>query len=131
MAIIKLLIDTDIFIDCLKGVRAARELFRTGNIDLYCSILTKKELLSKPGLTSSERKKILELLSKIEILRIDTDISSKFSILLTKYGGKPNVIVDYLVAATAWSKQLPLLTRNRKHFIQIQEIKLAPGYELN
>jgi predicted nucleic acid-binding protein len=130
MANLKLLIDTDIIIDCLKGIRAARELFRTQNIEVYCSVLSKKELFSKPGLTSSERKRILALLSKIKILRIDGDISSKYSILLNKYGENTNSIVDYLVAATAWSKQLPLLTRNRKHFIHIQEISLAPGYEI-
>ena len=130
MANLKLLIDTDIIIDCLKGIRAARELFRTQNIEVYCSVLSKKELFSKPGLTSSERKRILALLSKMKILRIDADISSKYSILLNKYGENPNSIVDNLVAATAWSKQLPLLTRNRKHFIHIQEINLAPGYEI-
>jgi predicted nucleic acid-binding protein len=130
MANLKLLIDTDIIIDCLKGIRAARELFRTQNIEVYCSVLSKKELFSKPGLTSSERKRILALLSKMKILRIDADISSKYSVLLNKYGENPNSIIDYLVAATAWSKQLPLLTRNRKHFIHIQEINLAPGYEI-
>ncbi len=56
MAKIRLLLDTDIIIDSLKGVRAAKELFRTRGIDLYCSILTKKELLSKKGLKDSERK---------------------------------------------------------------------------
>jgi predicted nucleic acid-binding protein len=130
MANLKLLIDTDIIIDCLKGIRAARELFRTQNIDVYCSVLSKKELFSKPGLTSSERKRILALLSKMKILKIDADITSKYSILLEKYGENPSSIVDYLVAATAWSKRLPLLTRNRKHFIHIREINLAPGYEI-
>ena len=130
MANLKLLIDTDIIIDCLKGIKTARELFRTQNIEVYCSVLSKKELFSKPGLTSSERKRILALLSKMKILRIDADISSKYSILLNKYGENPNMIIDYLVAATAWSKQLPLLTRNRKHFIHIQEINLAPGYDI-
>ena len=48
MANLKLLIDTDIIIDCLKGIRAARELFRTQNIEVYCSVLSKKELFSKP-----------------------------------------------------------------------------------
>ena len=43
MAKIRVLIDTDIIIDSLKGIRAAKELFRTEGVDLYCSILTKKE----------------------------------------------------------------------------------------
>lgn len=57
MAKIRILVDTDIIIDSLKGVRVAKELFRTRSIELYCSILTKKELLSKAGLKDSERKK--------------------------------------------------------------------------
>jgi predicted nucleic acid-binding protein len=48
---------------------------------------------------------------------------------MEKYGEKSDLIVDYIVAATAWSKKLPLLTRNKKHFSRIQEIKLSPAYE--
>lgn len=39
MARLKLLIDTDIIIDALKGVRSAKELFRLQEIDLCCSML--------------------------------------------------------------------------------------------
>ncbi len=51
MAKIKLLVDTDIIIDYLKGVKPARELFKSKDIVIYCSILSKRELLSKVGLT--------------------------------------------------------------------------------
>ncbi len=129
MAKIKLLIDTDILIDSLKGIKAAKDLFRTKDIDLYCSILSKKELLSKSGLRESERKRIIDLLSRIKVLRIDDDINKKYLFLMEKYGEKSDLIVDYIVAATAWSKKLPLLTRNKKHFSRIQEIKLSPAYE--
>ncbi len=43
-------IDTDIFIDCLKGISPAKAVFRSSDIDIYCSVLTEKELLNKPGL---------------------------------------------------------------------------------
>jgi predicted nucleic acid-binding protein len=46
------------------------------------------------------------------------------------YGENRDRIADYIIAATAWSKKLPLLTRNRKHFEYIKEIKLSPGYEI-
>ncbi len=94
MAKIKLLIDTDIFIDALKGIKPAKELFRTKEIDLYCSILTKKELLSKEGLKDSERKRIINLLSKTKILRIDNDIQEKFLFLIEQYGDRPEMFVD-------------------------------------
>lgn len=48
--------DTDIIIDYLKGVKPARDLFQSKNVDIYCSVLSKKELLSKVGLSDSERK---------------------------------------------------------------------------
>jgi predicted nucleic acid-binding protein len=130
MAKIRILIDTDIIIDSFKGIRVAKELFRTEGVDLYCSILTKKELLSKGGLKESERKRIINLLAKMKVLKIDSDINNKCLSLIKAYGENPNRIGDYIIAATAWSKRLPLLTRNRKHFEHIKEIKLSPGYEI-
>jgi predicted nucleic acid-binding protein len=130
MAKIRILIDTDIIIDSLKGIRAAKELFRTEGVDLYCSILTKKELLSKGGLKDSERKRIINLLARMKVLRIDDDINNKYFSLMKAYGENPDRIADYIIAATAWSKKLPLLTRNRKHFEYIKEIRLSPGYEI-
>ena len=129
MAKIRILIDTDIVIDSIKGVRASRELFRTKAVDLYCSILTKKELLSKRGLKDSERKRIITLLERTKVLRID-DIHKKYMALMKEYGESPHSIADYVIAATAWSKRIPLLTRNRRHFEHIKEIKLSPGYEI-
>ena len=129
MAKIKLLVDTDIIIDFLKGLRTAKALFRSDRLDIYCSVLNKKELISKIGLKDSERKKILALLDRIKVLRVDNDISNKYSLLIKKYGEKPGFIVDYLIAATAWAKKLPLLTRNRKHFEHIEEVTLSPIYD--
>ena len=138
MAKIKLLIDTDVLIDSLKGMKAAKYLFRTKKIDLFCSVLSRKELLSKGGLGESERKRIMSLLSKIKVLRIDDDINKKYVFLMKKYlflmrkyGERPDSMADYIVAATAWSKKLPLLTRNKKHFEHIEEIILSPGYEID
>lgn len=130
MAKIKLLIDTDIVIDALKEVKPARELFKSKDIVLHCSILTKKELLSKRGLKDSERRKITDLLSNTRVLRIDDQINRKYFALMKKYGEKHEMLIDYLIAATAWAKNLPLLTRNRKHFEHIEEITLSPVYEI-
>lgn len=44
--------------------------------------------------------------------------------------GETESIVDYVIAATAWSKKLPLLTRNKKNFEHIKEIILSPVYKL-
>lgn len=128
MAKIKLLVDTDIIIDYLKGVKTAKEIFRSGDIDIYCSVLSKKELLSKPGLKDSERIRIIKLMVRLKVVKIDENINKKYMLLIKKYGRR-DMIVDYLIAATAWAKNLPLLTRNRRHFEFIKEIKLSPVYE--
>lgn len=129
MARIKLLIDTDIFIDYLKGMSPAKAVFRSRDIDIYCSILTKKELLSKPGLKDSEKKKIISIFRDLKTISIDPDISLKYSDLLAKYHHNLLQPPDAIIAATAWSKKLPLLTRNRRHFSYIDEIKLSPIYD--
>ena len=131
MAKIKLLIDTNILIDSLSGVKVAKDLFRTKDMDIYCSILSKKELLSKGGLRESKRKRVINLLlSRIKVLRIDDDINKNYFSLLKKCGERPERIAGYIIAAKAWSKKLALLTRNRKHFVYIKEITLSPGYEI-
>ena len=101
MARIKLLVDTDIIIDALKGIKPARELFRRPEIDIYCWILTKKELLSKEGLKTSERKRITEMLSRIKMLKIDDSIHKQFIFLMKKYSDRPEAAADYVIAATA------------------------------
>jgi len=103
MAKIKLIVDTDIIIDYLKGVKPARELFKSKDIVIYCSILSKKELLSKIGLSDSERKKIMNLISRLKVLKIDNDINQKYMLLINRYGERQSSIVDYLIAATAWA----------------------------
>ena len=129
MARIKLLIDTDIFIDYLKGMSPAKAVFRSRDIDIYCSVLTKKELLNKPGLKDTERKKIVGIFKDLKTLSVDSDISLKYSDLLAKYHDNGLQPPDAIIAATAWSKKLPLLTRNRRHFSYIEEIMLSPIYD--
>jgi predicted nucleic acid-binding protein len=129
MAKVRLLVDTDILIDYLKKVKPARTLFAGGVIDIYCSILSKKELLIKPGLSSSERKKVINILSKLKILKIDNEINNKYMLLSDKYGMHRATMPDYIIAATAWAKNLPLLTRNKKHFDHIKKIRLVPPYQ--
>ena len=73
----------------------------------------------------------MELMSKLKVLQIDNNITQKYKLLMNKYGDRQGSIVDYIIAATAWAKDLPLLTRNRKHFEQINEITLSPVYNYN
>jgi predicted nucleic acid-binding protein len=125
-----LLIDTDILIDYLKSVRPACVLLDSAQFDFYYSSWTRKELLAKAGLRESERQEIEVLLGKLRIISVDPGIAEKYWLLLKKYESQGLRQADAIIAATAWQKSLPLMTRNRKHFRLISEIELAPVYGL-
>ena len=118
--------DTDVFIDYLNGIEDARVILDSPGHTIYYAQITSKELLGMPGLSVSEQKKITTLLQTHRMIPLDQNIAIKFSELLHKYSKNPLRNADALVAATAWDRNLPLLTRNKKHYNFIMEIKLLP-----
>lgn len=125
MASVSYLVDTDILIDWLRGLPWAKRLVWSGESRLYCSSVTRKELLGKPGLSDNERKRIVRLLRHIRVLEVDAVIAAAASELLQTYPQSPLHLSDALIAATAWTKHLPLLTRNDRHYVFIKEIELV------
>lgn len=122
-----LLADTDIFIDYLNGVEPIRAILDSPRYLVYYSTVTGKELLAKRGLSSTERRRIRMLLLKHRPIPIDEKIAERFSDLLARYARQGLRKADALVAATAWSRALPLLTRNIRnirHYRFISEITL-------
>ena len=119
-----LLVDTDIFIDYLNGIERMRVVLDSRRYVIYYSAVTRKELLAKPGLSSTERHRIQMLLLKHRLIPIDQRIAERFSRLLNKYARHGLRNADALIAATAWSRKLRLLTRNTKHYRFISEITM-------
>ena len=126
-----LLVDTDIFIDYLNGIERMRAVLDSRRYVIYYSAVTRKELLAKPGLSSTERHRIQMLLLKHRLIPIDQRIAERFSRLLNKYARHGLRNADALIAATAWSRKLRLLTRNTKHYRFISEITLIDPLLLN
>jgi predicted nucleic acid-binding protein len=89
---------------------------------------TRKELLAKGGLSESERQEIESLLGRFRMIAVDDSIAERYWELLKKYESQGLRQADAIIAATAWHKGVPLLTRNQKHFRFISEIELAPVY---
>jgi len=117
-------VDTDIFIDYLNGFERMREILDSRLHRVYFAAITRKELLGNPGLSSMERHRVEILLLKHRLIRVDENIAEHFSSLLQKYRRQGLRNGDALVAATAWSRNLPLFTRNVKHYRFIAEIRL-------
>lgn len=121
MARVKLLIDTDIFVDYLN-TGFLSPIFEDKSFEVYYSIVTKKELLSKRGLKEAERQGILLMLKSHRLIPLDDRTTQVYSDLRHKYPfmGKE----DALIAASALSRKLPLVTRNLKHYKHIEELRL-------
>lgn len=121
MAKVSVLVDSDIFIDYFNTGRF-HSLFDSDRFIVYYSIITKKELLTKLGLRDAEREAILTELGKCRLIPLSDAITAQYSDLRRRFPAMAKG--DALIAATALIKQLPLLTRNNRHFRVIPELIL-------
>jgi predicted nucleic acid-binding protein len=117
------LVDTDILIAYLNR-RSYRSYLENPLNRIYYSAVTKKELLSKPGLRSSERQAILTLLRRYRLVRIDQNIAIEYSRLRANYSSLAQG--DALIAASALVRKIPLLTQNLRHFRRVRGLLLLP-----
>ena len=123
---IAVLVDTDIFIDYFN-IGSFSNILENKKIIVYFSIVTEKELLSKQGLSTSEREAITYTLKMFRRISLDNMITGKYSIIQNLH---PNMDKeDALIAATAIVKRLPLITRNYKHYKKIDELILIDTVE--
>ena len=115
------LVDTGVFVYWLRGDRTARQFFRDPRRTVYYSKVTRKELLRRP-LRAAEDRRVKAFLSRFRPINPDAQIASRFSELLQQYPTLQRHPADALIAATAWEKNLPLITTNLRHFVAIKEI---------
>ncbi|MEZ5376106.1 MAG: type II toxin-antitoxin system VapC family toxin [Acidimicrobiales bacterium] len=108
-----LLIDTDIFIDHLRG---AHEL-RARRHRLHYSVVTRAELFA--GNTATDL--TIQLLAPFRELGVDRAIAERAGRIVRESGAR---LPDALIAATALEHSLSVVTRKRKHFEPIRGLRL-------
>lgn len=121
MAKVSVLVDTDVFIDYLNTGRFS-SVFDFSVFTVYYSIVTKKELLTKLGLSETEREAIVAELSRCRLIGLSNSITARYSNLRRQYPSLDKA--DALIAATALVKRLPLVTRNKRHFRIVEDLPL-------
>lgn len=125
----KILVDTNIFIDFLRGYLPAKSFFediKKNKYDAHISVITITELFSgKSSKNLDELNLVEQLLELFKIVHIDYDIA--------KYAGFINRdydigFADATVAASAKNFKCVLMTRNLKHFEKISNLKVETPY---
>ncbi|MBV9099935.1 MAG: type II toxin-antitoxin system VapC family toxin [Candidatus Dormibacteraeota bacterium] len=111
----RVLVDTDIFIDHLRGATE----FRRGPNDVSYSVVTRCELYA--GRTTREAV-IDRLLAPYDELPIDRAIAQRAGRLR---GGTFIRTPDALVAATAIEHRLTLLTRNVRDYAEVRGLHMS------
>ena len=107
------LVDTDVFIDHLRG---ARELV-AGRHRLHYSAITRAELYA--GNTASELTNAL--LEPLRELPVDRSVAERAGRIRREVGIR---LPDALIAATAIEHNLGLATRNRSDFESVRSLRL-------
>ena len=117
MSGISLFADTNIIIYILDGNEVLAE-FLEGK-DVKISFITEVELLSKPNLTISEKRKIKDFLSGCTIIDVTDEIKENTVRIRSGYKLK---LPDALVAATAQYCNIPLISSD-KIFDKVKEVE--------
>jgi predicted nucleic acid-binding protein len=110
----ELLVDTDVFVDHLRG---SRELEPRGDTLAY-SVVTRAELFAGPA---EHEPVVRALLSALREYPVDREVSERAG-RLRRDEGVP--MADALIAATALQHGLSLMTRNRRHFERVPRLRL-------
>ena len=108
-----LLVDTDIFIDHLRG---AVEI-KPGRHRLHYSVITRAELFA--GSTATNL--VSQLLAPFKQLAVDRAVAERAGRVSREFGLR---LPDALIAATALEHGLSVSTRNVKDFTQVRGLRL-------
>ena len=107
------LVDTDVFINHLRGARP----LRTGGHRLHYSVVTRAELFSG----TRGIREAAALLAPLGEVPVDREIAERAGRIRRTAGIR---LPDALIAATAMSRAMTLATRNRKDFDRVPGLAL-------
>lgn len=123
-----ILLDTDILIDLLRGYAPARVYFKqieAGVIRAAVSAITVAELASGKMSGQNEEARVRNLLGLLKILDLDFDTAWRAGEIRRRH---QSPFADAAIAATAIQQNLPLGTKNLKHFQPITGLIIQQPY---
>lgn len=124
----EILIDTDILIDISRGVISTAQYLAQASATTTLSIssITQMELIV--GCQDKEALRLIDrFLTRFQIVFLTPEITKQGITLLREYKLSHGLLIpDSLIAATALTIGIPLLTRNQRDFRFIPNLILLP-----
>ena len=124
-----IVLDTDIFVDFLRGFEKAKRFFeeiKQDNLIVYFSAVTETELISGNECNKIERKaEILSILANFNKVSVSNEIAIKAGDFSRVYNVET---ADAIIASTAFVMKANLVTRNVEDYKRIKDIKLKTPY---
>jgi tRNA(fMet)-specific endonuclease VapC len=127
-----ILADTDVLIDYLAGTHSVAERVKSyvESDSLQTTAVSCFELLS--GADGGRRgDDVRRLIAAIPVLALDREAATQAAIVRQQLSSRGFSIGmgDSLIAGIALANDLPLFTRTRKHFQQVEKLSLIPVSE--
>ena len=118
----RLLLDTDVLIDFLRGQPQAVQLLEDTDCEFHVSAVSVAELYV--GVRDGREREVLDqLMGLLRTIEISTEIAQQAGLWRREYGKSHGTgILDALIAACADALQIPLATLNVKHFPMLPNI---------
>ena len=118
----RLLLDTDVLIDFLRGQPQAVQLLEDTDCEFHVSAVSVAELYV--GVRDGREREVLDqLVGLLRTIEISTEIAQQAGLWRREYGKSHGTgILDALIAACADASQIPLATLNVKHFPMLPHV---------
>ena len=118
----RLLLDTDVLIDFLRGQPQAVQLLEDTDCEFHLSAVSVAELYV--GVRDGREREVLDqLVGVLRTIEISTEIAQQAGLWRREYGKSHGTgILDALIAACADALQIPLATLNVKHFPMLPNV---------
>ena len=122
MTAVRLLVDTDVLVDYLRGVPLAVDYLEGATETLLISAVTVAELFA--GVREGKERTALDaFLAAFEIAPLDRAAAERGGLYRRDFGRSHNTgLADALIAATAELQQARLVTLNVKHFPMLADV---------
>jgi len=124
-----ILLDTNVVVAFLNGDKSVLKRMRAeiGEIVLSTLVVAELDYGAKVSQKSEENlERLYRLLDVVQVIPFDIECAKVFGTIKSKLRrlGKPTGEVDALIAATAMAHKAILVTANKKHFENIEGLKV-------